>query len=62
MTDGIYDGYEVRIEDRVLMVMDDMSELLGLPQFDYMVMDGAVYGAFRIRQRDENGHTISLKK
>ena len=62
MTDGIYDGYEVRIEDRVLMVMDDMSELFGLPQFDYMVMDGAVYGAFGIRQRDENGHTISLKK
>jgi len=62
MSDGIYDGYEIRIEDRAMMVMDDMSELFGLPQFDYMVMDGAVFGAYGIRRRDENGHTIKMVK
>ena len=56
MSDGIYYGYEIRNDDRAMMVLDDMSEMSGLIQLKYMLMDSAVLGG--VQYRDHNGRTI----
>jgi len=58
ISDGIYKEFDVRYEDVPMMVLDDLSEMFGLSQMDYLFMNAAVSSPVGIRARDSQGRTI----
>ena len=58
--DGLYKGTEQIQGDLPLMVLDDLSEMFGVQQLDYMMMDGSTDMPMGIRPRDEKGHSIKV--
>lgn len=62
ISDGIFQGFLLEPGDMPMMVVDDLTEMFGIGQIDYISMDGAILSPIGIRSRDETGHTILLKK
>lgn len=61
MTDGLYMGIEPAHGDIPMMVLDDMTEMYGVEQMDYMMMENATTMSGG-RARDSNGHSIKVVK
>lgn len=57
MTDGLYMGIEPAHGDIPMMVLDDMTEMYGVEQMDYMMFENATTMSGG-RARDSNGHSI----
>lgn len=56
--DGLYIGIEKAHGDLPMMCFDDLTEMFGINQQDYMFMDGAVASPLGIRAKDKFGRTI----
>ncbi len=56
--DGLFKGIEKAHGDLPLMVLDDLSEMFGVSQEDYKMMEGATNFPIGIRARDQFGRTI----
>lgn len=61
ITDGLFKGIDPIHGDIPMMVIDDLSEMYGVEQFDYMMMDSATTMSGG-RARDSNGHSIKVVK
>ena len=61
ISDGIFKEFGLEKGDIPMMVLDDLTEMFGISQMDYTMMDGAVANPIGLRAKDERGHTINLK-